>query len=54
MSAVVPGCIAILSSSRQDGLSESVSIKVVVLMRLVDDGSSLVFFWTLVGLLCEQ
>ena len=54
MSAVVQGCITIVSSSRHDGLSESVSIKVVVLMRLVDDGSSLVFFWTLVGLLCEQ
>ena len=54
MSAVVQGCITIASSSRHDGLSESVSIKVVVLMRLVDDGSSLVFFWTLVGLLCEQ
>ena len=54
MSAVVPGCIAILSSSRQDGLSESVSIKVAVMMRLVDDGSLFVFFWTLVGLLCEQ
>ena len=54
MSAVVQGCITIVSSSRHDGLSESVSSKVAVMMRLVDDGSLFVFFWTLVRLLCEQ